>query len=596
MRADCIIVGAGHAGLEAAWSASSFGAKVILVNMDFAKMISISCNPSIGGVGKTQIVKEIDALGGCMAKITDKTALQYKTLNTSKGLCVWSLRVQIDKYQYSQEAVAWLQTREKQIFLMQDTVVDILVEKDFVIGCVTALGKKIFAPSVVVCSGTFLEAKIYIGEKVCSGGRIRESAACGLRNTFAKVGISFARFKTGTPPRVHKDSIDTKHFEIESGDADQNQHLAWQKPSITQKKQNCYLTYTNEKMHEFIRTNREKCPIYNGLIEGKGPRYCPSIEDKVFRFAQRDRHPIYLEPESLSRPEMYVNGMSSSMPEELQKDCLSMIPGLEKVHILQPAYAVEYDYVDPTNLQQTLESITCKGLFFAGQVNGTSGYEEAAGQGLVAGVNAAQRALGQEPDFVLSRKNSYIGVLIDELTRVGVDEPYRMFTSRVENRFYTRADNANVRLSPTAKKYGLLTAEQEKWVQQTQLQSELCLQKLLQNKQVIRKIHSPGVDIAALIKELSITWDLPKEVVHTCVADVKYSGYIAKQDRDLQNVWKSQHIFIPKNFCYESLGTLKREALVKLQQLRPQNLQEVAKIPGITICDIQSIWQSIARR
>ncbi len=608
---DIVVVGAGHAGLEACLVGARLGLKTAMITMNIDHIVYISCNPSIGGLGKSHIVREIDALGGEMAKVTDRSAIQYKVLNKSKGMAVWSLRAQIDKYLYSANSKKVIQ-REKNLFLFQDVVIDLLVRDGKVEGVMTERGGVFKAKAVILCTGTFLGGKIYIGNYSKTGGRLGELSSTDFCDALMKYNFKLLTFKTGTPARVHRESVNFSKMDVEAGDLDSNLRFSYLSGLNKNKRMPCFITYTNEKTHEIILNNKKKSPLFSGKIKGIGPRYCPSIEDKVVRFSDKNRHQLYLEPEGLDTDEYYVNGLSSSMPEEIQYEFIQTIVGMEEVRMIKPAYAVEYHYLDPLHLQHTLETKRLLGLYFAGQINGTSGYEEAAGQGLVAGINAALKIKGERA-FILDRKESYIGVMIDDLVLKGTKEPYRMFTSRAENRLSMRLDNADERLTERGKKIGLVSDEQMVFYQEKKKEKKKWYGKLhslklskeelkinfqvenIENTFFFSLFKRSDFNFMKLINFFFEKYQISKEVLISLGADIKYEGYVKKQKREIKNLDKKWKHPIPQTFDFESLKGLKKEAKEKLNAIKPKTLEQASRIPGITFSDLQLVLLYLSR-
>ena len=592
MDYDCIVIGGGHAGIEASLVVSRLGFKCLLITQNPDNIGALSCNPAVGGLSKGNIVREVDALGGEMAKLIDKSLIQYRLLNRSRGPAVQAPRAQADKMIYQASARSVLEA-QKGLEILMDTVIDLIsdepgpAEVPKVQGVVTRRGHRISSPAVILAAGTFIDAKIFIGEYDAPQGRLGEEAAAGLGQNLRRRGFPLGRLKTGTPARVAGDSIDYSVLERQEGEevfpfsfhAERGRLL----PQVP-----CWLTFTGVQTHEIIRKNIHRSPLFSGKIEGAGARYCPSIEDKVMRFPERDRHHVFIEPEGLYTNEVYLNGLSSSLPEEVQTDFIRSVKGLEKARIVRPAYAVDYDYLDPLDLYPSLESKRLSGFFSAGQTNGSSGYEEAAAQGLVAGVNAVQKLRG-EPPLILSRAEAYTGVLIDDLTTLGTKEPYRMFTSRAEHRLMLRHDSADSRLTPKARELGLIS--DERWERfQKKTEGLEAIQELLKGK----KITTPlCLDELYLGKPELSQW--PKEWVERVCLDIKYSGYIKKETRAAEKLGKMDAVKIHPGIDYFSLTGLSSEAKEKLNTVRPLTVGQAARIPGVRQGDI-ALLMILARR
>lgn len=606
---DVIVVGGGHAGIEASLAASRMGCSTLLISLKSDAIGRMSCNPAIGGTAKGHLVREIDALGGEMGKIADATGIQFKMLNTSKGPAVWSPRSQNDREWYSRNAQERILS-QSQLDLLEDSVSDIYVEGNRFKGIRTFLGYEISATSMVLCAGTFLNGLMHTGERHHAGGRFGEAPAKGVTESLIALGFHSGRLKTGTPPRIDLTSIELDRTEIQNSD-DPPVPFSYQTEKITNRLIPMYLTYTNPKTHKALEKGFDRSPMFTGRIKGIGPRYCPSIEDKIFRFAERERHQIFLEPEGYDTNVVYVNGFSTSLPEEIQYEGLRHIAGLEHVKMIRPGYAVEYDFFPPHQLHHTMETKSIGGLFFAGQINGTSGYEEAAGQGLVAGINAALKVQKRKP-LTLQRSEAYIGVMIDDLINKSTDEPYRMFTSRAEYRLLLRQDNADRRLMRIGHEIGLVDKsmierldEKESMIEkakkyfQSSTISPARINPVLEKKsenpiaendqwtKILRRSNVTIDDIVPIVDETSIKDALLRSDVKQQVEiDIKYAGYIQRQSEQINRFAKFEEYIIPENFDYRSIASLSAEGKEKLQRIRPRSIGQASRIAGVTNADV----------
>lgn len=620
-RYDVIVVGAGHAGCEAAAAAANLGSKTLLITMNMNFMAAMSCNPAVGGIAKGQIVREIDALGGQMGVVADKTMIQFRMLNKSKGPAVWSPRVQSDKAAFSAE---WRNTLEntKNLEFWQDHVDGILVEGDKVVGVHTMMGGDVLSKTVILTNGTFLNGRIFIGEKSFSGGRIGESASHGITEQLTELGFEADRMKTGTPVRIDGRTIDFSKLTEQKGD-DEVTGFSFMDVEKPLKQRSCYLAYTSLKVHEILRRGFEKSPMFTGRIQGKGPRYCPSIEDKIERFAGKDFHQLFVEPEGATTVEYYLNGFSSSLPEDIQYEALRNIEGFENAKIFRPGYAIEYDFFPPEQLKHSLETHKIHGLFFAGQINGTTGYEEAAAQGLMAGINAHLLINDEEP-LVLRRDQGYIGVLIDDLITKSVDEPYRMFTSRAEYRILLRQDNADARLTPIGHKLGLATQERYdrlvekqkrvdeliKYLKDTNVNPDVINGLLAENDtpeisnkarfaQILTRPQISLVDMIKHVDELNSRWDISdattREIAEEAEILVKYEGYIDKEREVADKLKRLEDVKLSPDFDYNSLHSLTIEARQKLTRHKPQTLGQASRISGVSPADISVLAVFLGR-
>ena len=611
---DVIVIGAGHAGCEAAHASAKMGVSTLLITMDMNKIAQMSCNPAVGGIAKGQIVREIDALGGMMGIVTDRTAIQFRMLNRSKGPAMWSPRSQSDRMKFSAEWRGILENTDN-LYMWQDSVVSLVIEDGCVKGCVTALGVKFTASRVILTAGTFLNGLMHVGRAQVKGGRVSEPFSHGITEQLVEYGFAADRMKTGTPVRIDGRSVKWELTTPQPGDSDFHKFSYLPEVKRGLKQRDCYITYTNSRTHEILRGGLPDSPLYNGQIKSIGPRYCPSIETKIVTFADKDEHQLFLEPEGETTQEFYLNGFSSSLPLQVQVDALASVPALADVRIYRPGYAIEYDFFDPTQLRHTLETKLVKGLYFAGQVNGTTGYEEAAGQGLMAGINAACAVLGKG-EFVLSRDEAYIGVLIDDLVTKGVDEPYRMFTSRAEYRILLRQDDADMRLTPIGHKIGLASDERLQLMQEKQQMRDsiinLCdtltvrqseigsllesvgtaplrqgtkLRDLVQRPQLtIRLLATHITALRQLID--SLPEDRRDEITEAAEILIKYEGYIARERLIADKLHRLEEIRLPDGFDYDSVKSISTEARQKLIKHRPGTIGAASRIPGISPSDI----------
>ena len=617
---DVIVVGAGHAGCEAAAASANLGASTLLVTMSLQNIAQMSCNPAMGGIAKGQIVREIDALGGYSGIVTDKTAIQFKMLNKSKGPAMWSPRVQSDRMRFAEEWRLMLERTENLDFY-QEMVKGLIINNGKIEGITTSLGLEIRAKAVVLTNGTFLNGLIHIGEKQFGGGRAGESAAYGITDDLVKAGFEAGRMKTGTPPRVDGRSLDYSKMNIEGGDLVPDKFSYSDETSPLTRQRDCHMTYTSLDVHDMLREGFDRSPMFNGRIKSIGPRYCPSIEDKINRFADKERHQLFIEPEGWDTCEVYVNGFSTSLPEDIQAKALRMVAGFENVKFFRPGYAIEYDYFPPTQLKHTLETKLVDNLYFAGQINGTTGYEEAASQGMMAGINAALKVQEKEP-LILKRNEAYIGVLIDDLITKGTEEPYRMFTSRAEYRTLLRQDNADERLTPKGFAIGLSSEkrmrrmehkfnESDKMVsffKETSISvaeaNEVLVAKnsapVVQADKMFKLFSRPQIDLQDFlkfekVKEYVSEHKLDKEILEQAEIQVKYSGYIEKEKANADKLTRLEDLKIPLDFDYEQIKSMSIEAKQKLSKIRPATISQASRISGVSPSDISVLLIFLGR-
>lgn len=594
---DIIVIGGGHAGIEAASAAARQGFDTLMITQSLDAIGRLSCNPAIGGLAKGNLVREIDALGGVMGHLIDDTFIQFRILNKRRGPAVQAPRAQADKFSYSRLAKETLE-KTPHLSLFMDTVTNLLIENGKCIGVVTERGWNISAKAVVLTTGTFMNGRIFIGEYDAPCGRLGEMAAIGLGDNLRRLGFTVGRMKTGTPARVRKSSLDFDELEIQDGD-EEIIPFSFENEEIIRAQLPCYVTWTNDETHKIIRDNIHRSPLYGGKIVGKGPRYCPSIEDKVVRFPERERHQIFVEPEGNGTEEMYLNGLSSSLPEEVQHKFIRTLPGLRHCEIMRPAYAVEYDYLDPTGLYPSLESKLLENLFVAGQTNGTSGYEEAAAQGLMAGINAALKLRGEEP-LVLKRTEAYIGVLIDDLVTKGTKEPYRMFTSRAEYRLSLRHDNADLRLTRLAyEKHSASIERLERLndkIQKMDMLKSVIKSYKERGKNGLDLLKEPEVDMAYLESKVDKIKDFSLSVKREVELDIKYAGYLKRQETEASKFDRSEKILIPEDINYDAIDGLSSESREKFKLIKPTNVGQAMRISGVRVSDVALLMMYIKTR
>ena len=617
---DVIVVGAGHAGSEAAAAAANMGSKTLLVTMNLQNIAQMSCNPAMGGIAKGQIVREIDALGGYSGIVSDTSAIQFKMLNKSKGPAMWSPRVQSDRMRFAEDWRLLLE-QTKNLDFYQEMVSGLVVEKGRVVGIKTSLGLVVKAKTVVLTNGTFLNGLIHIGDKNFGGGRAGEKAATGITEQLVGLGFESGRMKTGTPPRVDGRSLDFSKMVEQPGDANPEKFSYLDTTHALKEQRSCHMSYTSNKVHDLLREGFDRSPMFNGRIKSLGPRYCPSIEDKINRFADKDRHQLFVEPEGWNTVEYYINGFSTSLPEDVQFKALRSVVGFENVKFFRPGYAIEYDYFPPTQLKHTLETKIVDGLFFAGQINGTTGYEEAASQGLMAGINAALKVQERDP-FILKRDEAYIGVLVDDLITKGTEEPYRMFTSRAEYRTLLRQDNADIRLTPKGYDLGLASEKRLKRMEEKHNAAEKFVDffrttsvtpneinpvleakessKIKQQDKMFKMFSRPNIDIDDMkqiksVSEYIETNNLDREMIEQTEIQVKYSGYINKEKNNADKLHRLENVKIPANFDYSKLQSMSLEAREKLNKIQPVTVSQASRISGVSPSDISVLLVYMGR-